>query len=98
MSSNPLEELFASTPEDLAGTEPDENSTGNQQQLTAIGPFLRDLRGGRSLRQLKPRLASLTHTCRTSNAAVNVQARRSCPAWPRTTTYRCKTFLRWPEF
>ena len=55
MSSNPLEELFASTPEDLAGTEPDENSTGNQQQLTAIGPFLRDLRGGRSLRQLQDR-------------------------------------------
>ena len=53
MSSNPLEELFASTPEDLAGTEPDENSTGNQQQLTAIGPFLRDLRGARSLRQLQ---------------------------------------------
>ncbi len=53
MSSNPLEEIFASTPDDLAGTEPDENSTGNHQQLTAIGPFLRDLRGGRSLRQLQ---------------------------------------------
>ena len=53
MSSNPLEELFTSTPEDLAGAEPDENVTGNQQQLTAIGPFLRDLRGNRSLRQLQ---------------------------------------------
>ena len=53
MSSNSLEEIFASTPEDLAGAEPDENVTDNQQQLTAIGPFLRDLRGNRSLRQLQ---------------------------------------------
>ena len=93
MSSNPLEEIFASTPDDLAGTEPDENSTGNQQQLTAIGPFLRDLREAAPCVSSNTRLASLTHTCRTSNAAANVQARRSCPAWPRTTTYRCKTFL-----
>ena len=98
MSSNPLEELFASTPEDLAGTEPDENVYRQSTTTHGDRPVPPRLtREAAPCASSKTRLASLTHTCRTSNAAVNVQARRSCPAWPRTTTYRCKTFLRWPE-